>query len=159
MIEENIIKAIAISVLMVLITSSIFYEILHATLKLIAKYNLRTRPLMLVLIISIFSAHTISVWLYGCLYWGGIHWLGFEALSGIDYNNFFGYIYFSAATYSSLGIGDVFPHGAVQFIAGVEVLNGLMLIGWSVMFSYFSVQKLWDLHDEKVSRKKNGNKS
>ena len=150
--EESFVKAFFISIFLVLITSIIFYEILSVTLKFIAKYDLRTRPFMLLLVISIFSAHSIAIWLYAITYWNGIHYFGFEALGGVGYNNFFDYLYFSAATYSSLGIGDILPRGnAVKFITGVEVLNGLMLIGWSVMFTYFSVQKLWDLHNEKFS--------
>jgi hypothetical protein len=143
---ENMHIAILISVALVLITTAIFYEMLGLILKVIAKHNLRNRALMFVLVVGIFSAHTIAVWIYGTVYWVMVHTFSAEPLSGIAHDNFFGYIYFSAATYSSLGIGDVFPHGIMQFITGVQVLNGLMLIGWSVMFSYFAVQKLWDIH-------------
>ena len=143
---ENMHIAIFISVALVLTTTAIFYEILGLILRVIAKYNLRNRALMFVLVVGIFSAHSIAVWIYGTVYWVMVHTFGAEPLSGIAHDNFFGYIYFSAATYSSLGIGDVFPRGIMQFITGVQVLNGLMLIGWSVMFSYFAVQKLWDIH-------------
>ena len=133
---ENMSVAIFISIALVLLTTSIFYEILGVVLRIIAKRNLRNRPLMFFL----------AVWIYGTVYWVMVHTFGAEPLSGIAHDNFFGYIYFSAATYSSLGIGDVFPHGAMQFITGVQVLNGLVLIGWSVMVTYFAVQKLWDVH-------------
>ena len=151
--NSDILSAMTISAALVLITTAIFYEILFITLKVISKYDLSTRPLMLFLVTAIFSAHVIVIWIYAFAYWACVHWLGFEILSGIDYNNFFGYLYFSAATYSSLGIGDVFPHGALQMITGTEVLNGLMLIGWSVMFTYFAVQKLWDEHDLPTPKK------
>lgn len=144
--EEHILTAIIISIVLVFLTSAIFYEILCITLRIISKHNLRTRPLLFFLVAAIFSAHTVSIWIYGTVYWVMVHTFGAEPLSGIAHDNFFGYIYFSAATYSSLGIGDVFPHGAIQFITGVQVLNGLMLIGWSVMVTYFSIQKLWDIH-------------
>ncbi len=143
---ENMSVAIFISIALVLLTTSIFYEILGVVLKIIAKRNLRNRPLMFFLVVAIFSAHTVAVWIYGTVYWVMVHTFGAEPLSGIAHDNFFGYIYFSAATYSSLGIGDVFPHGAMQFITGVQVLNGLVLIGWSVTVTYFAVQKLWDVH-------------
>tara|TARA_B100000686_G_scaffold343718_1_gene425033 strand:- start:1996 stop:2466 length:471 start_codon:yes stop_codon:yes gene_type:complete len=143
---ENMSVAIFISIALVLLTTSIFYEILGVVLRIIAKRNLRNRPLMFFLVVAIFSAHTVAVWIYGTVYWVMVHTFGAEPLSGIAHDNFFGYIYFSAATYSSLGIGDVFPHGAMQFITGVQVLNGLVLIGWSVMVTYFAVQKLWDVH-------------
>ncbi len=143
---ENMHIAILISILLVLVTTFIFYEIIGLTLKVIAKHNLRNRPLMFFLVVTIFSAHTIAVWIYGSVYWVMVHTFDATPLSGIAHDNFFGYIYFSAATYSSLGIGDVFPNGTMQFITGVQVLNGLVLIGWSVMVTYFPVQKLWDIH-------------
>lgn len=144
--DENMHIAILLSIALVLTTSAIFYELIGLMLRVIAKYNLKNRMLMLFLVVGIFSAHTIAVWIYGSVYWVMVHSFNAEPLSGIAHNNFFGYIYFSAATYSSLGIGDVFPHGIMQFITGVQVLNGLLLIGWSVMVTYFAVQKLWDIH-------------
>lgn len=150
---ENMPEAIIISIILVLVTSSLFYEILGIALKVVAKHDLSNRRLMLFLVIAIFSAHTVAVWIYGTVYWVMVHTFGAEPLSGIAHDNFFGYIYFSAATYSSLGIGDVFPHGAMQFITGVQVLNGLVLIGWSVMVTYFAVQKLWDVHLPTINSK------
>lgn len=61
--NENIPEAILISILLVLITTAIFYEILCIVLKVIAKRELRTRPLMFFLVVAIFSAHTIAVWI------------------------------------------------------------------------------------------------
>lgn len=150
---ENMPEAIIISVALVLVTTAIFYEILGIVLRIVARHDLRNRPLMFFLVCAIFSAHTIAVWIYGTVYWVMVHTFGAEPLSGIAHDNFFGYIYFSAATYSSLGIGDVFPHGAMQFITGVQVLNGLVLIGWSVMVTYFAVQKLWDVHLPPINSK------
>ena len=103
--EEHITTAIIISIVLVFLTSAIFYEILCITLRIISKHNLRTRPLMFFLVAAIFSAHTVAIWIYGFVYWTMVHSYGFEPLSGIAHDNFFGYIYFSAATYSSLGIG------------------------------------------------------
>ena len=150
---ENMPEAIIISIILVLVTSSLFYEILGIALKVVAKHDLRNRPLMMFLVVAVFSAHTVAVWIYGTVYWVMVHTFGAEPLSGIAHDNFFGYIYFSAATYSSLGIGDVFPHGAMQFITGVQVLNGLVLIGWSVTATYFAVQKLWDVHLPTINSK------
>lgn len=50
---------------------------------------------------------------------------------------------FSAETYSSLGYGEVIPGGALRLLAGVEVLNGLLLIGWSASFTYIAMERFW----------------
>lgn len=40
-------------------------------------------------------------------------------------------IYFSLAVYSSLGFGDLYPHGALRIYVGVETIVGLLMIAWS----------------------------
>lgn len=42
--------------------------------------------------------------------------------------------YFSFSCYTSLGIGDIVPHGHVRLLAGIEALIGLVLIGWTASF-------------------------
>ena len=51
------------------------------------------------------------------------------------------YFYFSAQTYSTLGYGDIAPVGPVRLIAGVESLNGLLLLAWSGAFLFALVQR------------------
>lgn len=53
-------------------------------------------------------------------------------------------LYFSAETYSSLGYGDVVPGGDLRLLAGVEVLNGLLLIGWSASYTYIAMERFWN---------------
>lgn len=144
--NKAMVLSVLIALLLLITNVTIFYEILRLVLWLISRNNFSLRPLMLISVAAIFSAHILSIMLYGVSYWLLVHKFGFHPLSGIDINDFFGYIYFSAETYTSLGFGDVYPSGAMRLIACVEVLNGLMVIGWSVIFSYFAIQKLWDVH-------------
>ena len=53
------------------------------------------------------------------------------------------YLYFSIVSYTSLGLGDVFPSDHLRFITGVEALNGLLLIAWSGSFIYIAMGRLW----------------
>lgn len=39
--------------------------------------------------------------------------------------------YFSLVNYTSLGLGDIYPTGHLRFLAGVESLNGFLLISCS----------------------------
>ncbi|MFL6662236.1 MAG: potassium channel family protein, partial [Rhizobacter sp.] len=52
-------------------------------------------------------------------------------------------LYFSAETYTSLGFGDITPVGPIRLLAGVEALNGLLLIGWSASFAYIAMERYW----------------
>lgn len=132
---------------MVFMSAAIFYEITAIALKIITKFKLRERILMIFLVMAIFCAHTISVWIYALCYWIMENIFAFQELKGVTEHHFLDYVYFSAISYSSLGFGDIYPVGGMKFIASVEVLNGLIMIGWSVMLTYFSIQKLWDMHD------------
>jgi hypothetical protein len=53
------------------------------------------------------------------------------------------FFYFSIATYTTLGIGDLHPSGAMRLVAGIESLNGLVLIGWSASFTYLTMEEFW----------------
>ena len=52
-------------------------------------------------------------------------------------------MYFSAETYTSLGFGDVTPLGPIRLLAGVEALNGLLLIGWSASYTFIAMERFW----------------
>jgi hypothetical protein len=138
---------------MICVTCTLHYEFLRLISAFIERLKHRPRWLINLIVISQFFAHTVSVWAYGVLYWVLAEHTTLGALQGIDGDEFLGYVYFSASTYSSLGFGDVFPEGSLRLIAGVEVLNGLLLIGWSVTFTYLAMQKLWEFHIP-TSRKK-----
>jgi hypothetical protein len=55
-------------------------------------------------------------------------------------------VYFSAVTYTSLGLGDYYPTRGSRLIAGVEALNGSMMIAWSASFTYLAMEKYWPMH-------------
>jgi hypothetical protein len=147
--SSNFWIAAAICLGMICFTTTVHYEYLRIVSGVVERMKHRPRWLINLIVISQFFAHTVSVWAYGLLYWVMADYTELGGLSGTHENNFLGYVYFSASTYSSLGFGDVFPVGSLRLIAGVEVLNGLLLIGWSVTFTYLSMQKLWDFHAEK----------
>ncbi|MGJ8560321.1 MAG: ion channel [Litorimonas sp.] len=44
--------------------------------------------------------------------------------------------YFALVTYTSLGLGDIYPTGHLRFIAGVASLNGFLLISCSAAFLF-----------------------
>jgi hypothetical protein len=98
-------------------------------------------------------AHTIEVWLYGAAYWLLIlHW-GFPGFAGDAAIDFEDCLYFSVVTYTSLGFGDLLPVSHARLIAGVESLNGLLLIGWSASFTYLAMRRYWPLHDTRPAHR------
>ena len=44
---------------------------------------------------------------------------------------------------TGLGYGDMVPVGSVRLLTAAEALNGLVLLGWSVSFTYLIMQRYW----------------
>jgi hypothetical protein len=53
------------------------------------------------------------------------------------------YFYFSAVTYTTLGFGDIVPDGALRTLVAVEALTGMVMVGWSVSFTFLLMQRFW----------------
>jgi len=49
---------------------------------------------------------------------------------------------------------DIVPGGDLRLVAGVEVLNGLLLIGWSASYTYIAMERFWN--DASEGRVKSG---
>lgn len=52
--------------------------------------------------------------------------------------------YFSFVAYTSLGFGDIVPHGELRFMTALETLTGLLLIAWTASFIFLEMQATWD---------------
>jgi hypothetical protein len=52
-------------------------------------------------------------------------------------------VYFSAVCYTTLGLGDIVPTGAIRFLVGTESLTGFVLITWSASFTFVEMERYW----------------
>ncbi len=139
------------SVGVIAITSLITYEILRYVWKILPGMTATPRLRVLLIVIPIFAAHIISIWIYAVAYFLVENFTSFGALTnathqaGLDYASFVDCLYFSAATYTSLGFGDIVPTHDLRMLSSAEVLNGLVMIGWTVSFTYLTMEKFWSL--------------
>ncbi|GAA4010762.1 ion channel [Sphingomonas humi] len=108
------------------------------------KGNRIRHPLPIVLT-TVFAAHLVEVVLYALglslLDWAGEGELTGAILGGPGW--FEDHFYFSIASYTTLGIGDILPRGNIRIVAGLEALNGLVLVAWSASFTYLIMERLW----------------
>ncbi|MDI1251679.1 potassium channel family protein [Thermomonas sp.] len=99
---------------------------------------------VLKIIFQLLALHIVEIWCYGLVYWG-LTWVpdtGFvHGEHGMD--RLFDAVYFSAATFSTVGFGDLSPVGAIRLVAGLEAVTGLLLITWSASFTYLEMSRLW----------------
>jgi hypothetical protein len=144
------IAAMIVTTLLVALTILVHYEILRITSAHLSELPIPPRARIVVVVGAAFVAHTVEVWLYGFAYWLLVLHLGFSGFAGFAGQSVTGFedcLYFSAVTYTSLGFGDLYPVSHARLIAGVESLNGLVLIGWSASFTYLAMSRYWPLHE------------
>jgi Ion channel len=77
-----------------------------------------------------------------------VHW-HVGGFAGLPVETLQDCLYFSVVTYTSLGFGDHVPVSHARLIAGVEALNGLLLIGWSASFTYLAMERYWPMHERR----------
>lgn len=102
------------------------------------------RP-MLVIIFTLFLTHLFQVTLYA-LALSVLDRAGYGRLIGAVVGGpgwFEDHFHFSIASYTTLGFGDIIAEGPIRIIAGIEALNGLLLVAWSASFTYLAMERLW----------------
>lgn len=129
--------------LLVVATTVLHYEVLRLLNLRLPALKVPNRAKLLVVMFAAFVAHAVEMAIYGVALFALIAWLGAGSLSGATGFGLATCLYFSAETYTSLGFGDLTPIGPVRLLAGVEALNGLLLIGWSASFTYISMERFW----------------
>lgn len=91
----------------------------------------RTLFFTLFLVVAIFALHGIEIWLYAALY------LGLGAIPDLETA-----VYYSTISYSAIGYDDRYIDPAWRLVAGIEGINGFLLLGWSTAFFVAVVSRL-----------------
>jgi hypothetical protein len=96
------------------------------------------RPFILVgVAFGLFALHTIEIWGYAILFYAIGATQTFEAA-----------LYYSTATYSTIGYGDVVLDHNWRILGAIEGGNGVILLGWSTAFFVSVVARMRTLeHD------------
>ena len=131
------------SLLLIALTTVIHYEALRLMYVRLPGFAIPNRTKLLAVIFGAFAAHFFEISVYGAALYVLVNSLGVGALTGQLAFSFENCLYFSAETYTSLGFGDLTPVGSLRLLAGVEALNGLVLIGWTASFLYISMERFW----------------
>lgn len=128
---------------LIVTTTLMHYEVLSLLTRWLERLRWHGRAKVVVAVLGCFVGHGAEILLYGLTYWLLVDPGGHGMLGGSIDPTLLSAVYFSAETYTSLGFGDVVPSGAVRLLAGVETLNGLLLIGWSGSFLYLEMARYW----------------
>ncbi len=118
------------------------YEGLLFTSRRLAHLGGPPRVKVLYAISSVLALHVAEIWIFGLVFWLLLRLPEFGHL-GPTALHLFDYIYFSSATYTTVGFGDLAPVGPIRFLAGTEGLTGFVMITWSASFTYLEMERFW----------------
>ena len=86
---------------------------------------------MIAIALALFVLHGIEIWLYAALY---------NLLDAVP--DFRTAVYFSTATYGTVGYDDSALDAKWLLIGGIEGINGMLLLGWSTAFFVTVITRL-----------------
>jgi voltage-gated potassium channel len=86
---------------------------------------------VLAVVLGLFALHTIEIWAYAALY-----------ASLRTFGDFEEALYFSTATYTTIGYGDLTLPKAWRVLGAIEGANGIILLGWSTAFFFSVLQRI-----------------
>jgi len=135
---------IVIALVLTLTTVIIHYECLIGIRSgLLNMINRPHRRIVGTIVILLLLAHVLEICLFAVGYYVIENYLHSGQIVGQDSDGIIAVLYFSFATYTTLGIGDLFPTGTIRLLAGFEGLLGLLMIGWSASFLYLEMRSIW----------------
>jgi hypothetical protein len=144
--------AAAACLFLLVATTVIHYEVLRLLTAGLPALRIRPRVQLVFVIIGAFGAHFVEILLYGAAYYVLATAFHIGSMGDPGPLSFTRCLYFSAETYTTLGYGDVLPHGDLRLLAGLEALNGMLLIGWTASYTYLSMERFWGQKEEYILR-------
>jgi len=105
------------------------------------------RRRIVLLILALLFLHIMEIWIFGIAYYVLLQFDGFGALLGETSMAFFDCIYYSAAVYTTVGFGDIYPVGSIRLMTGTEAITGLTMITWSASYTFVEMLKTWPNND------------
>lgn len=138
---------VVVAVLAITCVSLFHFSVLRFLSVGMARMRMSAEIRTLAIVLAVMTAHIAEIAIYAVAFWIAAVVLALGQFGGLAVEHPLDYLYFSSVTYTSLGLGDVFPQGHLRFLAGVEALNGLILITWSGSLIYLAMGRLWRWQD------------
>ena len=130
-----------IAYLIATVTSAVCVAIHYGTLLFLRSRTMHHRrhgvPLM---VAGLILVHFVEIGLFAGVY-ASLSGTAFGSVQGAV--TFLDHMYFSGSAYTTLGIGDLVPHGALRAVTAAEAIAGLVFIAWSASFAFIQMQRAW----------------
>ena len=142
-VSPHALATVGVTALIVLACVLLHYEAFTWLTHALTRMHTRVRRRrILLLMFGLLALHIVEIWIFAIGYFG---LLGASSLSRIHgaADSLLDLVYYSAVVYTTLGLGDLIPDGAIRFMTGMEALTGFLLITWSASFTFLEMQRFW----------------
>ncbi len=133
----------ALTAVVVVLAVVLHYEGLRFLSARLVTSNHTHRWRIVMMILALLFMHIVEVWIFGFAYFALLQFDGFGALLGETTMAFVDCVYYSAAVYTTVGFGDIYPVGPIRTMTGAEAITGLTMITWSASYTFFEMLKTW----------------
>lgn len=140
-----IVITIAIAVLLLASTIAVHYEVLRYASARITHIRIAPRARIILMLTAALTSHLVHVLVYALTFYLLERWAALGTIAGPEGHDFSDAFYFSITSYTTLGIGDLYPTGELRLLSGMEALNGLVMVGWTASITYLYMEKFWHL--------------
>jgi predicted membrane protein len=135
---------VAVTVVAVAAAVLVHYEGLVTLSRWLAeRHDSQRRRKVLFGIFGVLALHITEIWIFGLAIWAVLHYPETGSVSGIHQLGLFDSVYLSAATFTTVGFGDLAPVGPIRFLSGTTALTGFVLITWSASFTFLEMERFW----------------
>jgi hypothetical protein len=137
--------AASLSLMLTVVSSLLHYECLRLLNDSLPRAKfIENRAKVVAALAGAMISHLCQILLFAVAYYLLRDHLGLGGFGGQFHDAFANFVYFSAETYTSLGLGDIYPSGSLRLVTGIETLTGLLLISWTASFTYLEMQRYWE---------------
>jgi hypothetical protein len=147
----------AVNIFVIVTAVMIHYEFLYRFTLLMPRMKVLHRFRIVIGVFGALTAHAVEVWIFALSFYWMHKTDGWGTLDGNFEGSLLDCVYFSFTTYTTLGFGDVVPHGDLRYLTGLESLTGLLLITWTASFLDREMTRDWDKDSPSVAPHSPGN--
>ena len=142
---EDLTPAIILSLFLCGSSTLLHYECLKLLSFILPRAAIiKTRAKVLAALGGAIVSHMSQIMLFAGAYFLLRDKFGLGGFGGQFKDVFSSFVYFSSETYTTLGLGDIFPSGSLRLVTGIESLTGLLMISWTASFTYLEMRRYWD---------------
>ena len=95
------------------------------------------------LAISLFTAWMFTGAVIEALLWAVVY-LAIPSITGLP--NLETALYFSMATFTTVGYGDVVLTGGWRMLSSIQAANGMIIFGWTTAVIFYFIQQVYTRH-------------